>query len=461
MTGQLSTYRSVYFLGIGGIGMSALARWFKAQGFLVGGYDKTASALTASLEAEGMDIHYDDKVGRIPTAFYRKPETLVIYTPAVPENNIEFLFFKNDRYTMMKRSQVLGLITGSYYTIAIAGTHGKTTTSSLTAHLLKSAGIEVNAFLGGITANYGTNLLIGKSDAPVVVEADEYDRSFLTLYPDQVVVTSMDADHLDIYGTHEEVKKSFQDFISQMKEGGFLLKKKGLELKTKEGSTSSEYHLNESSVHAANIRVENGSFCFDYVDGDYKITGLQMQVPGYHNIENAVAAINMVRRLKLTDDQIRTGISSFAGVKRRFQYILKTEKTVLIDDYAHHPAEVEALLKSVRGLYPDRHITCVFQPHLYTRTRDFAAEFAESLSLADRVVLLNIYPARELPIEGVTSEIVANKVTSKEVEVCPKEQFVERLSELDLDVVLTVGAGDIDTYLEVLKDKIKVKYSLA
>lgn len=456
MTGELATYRSVYFLGIGGIGMSALARWFQAQGFLVGGYDKTPSDLTASLEAEGMDVHYDDKVGRIPTAFYKKQETLVIYTPAVPENNIEFQYFKNDRYVMMKRSQVLGLITGSYYTIAIAGTHGKTTTSSLTAHLLKSAGVEVNAFLGGITTNYQTNLLIGKPDAPVVVEADEYDRSFLTLFPDQVVVTSMDADHLDIYGTHEEVKKSFQDFVSQMKPGGYLLKKKGLELQAKEGRTVSEYHLTETSVHAENIRVEDGRFCFDYVDGVARIEDLKMQVPGYHNVENAVAAIAMVRKFGITDEKIKAGIASFTGVKRRFQYILKTEKLVLIDDYAHHPAEVEALLKSVRGLYPKRHITCVFQPHLYSRTKDFAVEFAESLSLADRVVLLNIYPARELPIEGVTSKLIADKVTSKEVRICPKEELVETLATLDLDIVLTVGAGDIDTYLGDLSEKLKL-----
>jgi UDP-N-acetylmuramate--alanine ligase len=447
----------VYFLGIGGIGMSALARWFQAQGFLVGGYDKTASTLTASLEAEGMDVHYDDKVGRIPTAFYKKQETLVIYTPAVPENNIEFQYFKNERYVMMKRSQVLGLITGSYYTIAIAGTHGKTTTSSLTAHLLKSAGVEVNAFLGGITTNYQTNLLIGKPDAPVVVEADEYDRSFLTLFPDQVVVTSMDADHLDIYGTHEEVKKSFQDFVSQMKTGGYLLKKRGLELQTLEGRTASEYHLTETSVHAENIRVENGCFCFDYVDGNSRIDGLTMQVPGYHNVENAVAAIAMVRKYGIADEKIKAGIASFTGVKRRFQYILKTEKLVLIDDYAHHPAEVEALLKSVRGLYPNRHITCVFQPHLYSRTKDFAAEFSESLSLADRVVLLNIYPARELPIEGVTSKLIADKVKSKEVRICPKEEMVETHSNLDLDIVLTVGAGDIDTYNGDLIEKLNMK----
>ncbi|MCU0428403.1 MAG: UDP-N-acetylmuramate--L-alanine ligase [Cytophagaceae bacterium] len=457
MTGELATYRQVYFLGIGGIGMSALARWFKAQGFLVGGYDKTESQLTQELVREGMDIHYDLQSGRIPTAFYKKSETLVVVTPAVPQTHVEYQYFQHEKYVMMKRSQVLGLITKSYYTIAIAGTHGKTTTSSLTAHLLKSAGIQVNAFLGGITANYGTNLLIGTPDAPVVVEADEYDRSFLTLFPDQAVVTSMDADHLDIYGSHEEVKKSFQEFVLQLKPGGFLLKKEGLPLQTSGACTSSEYHLERQAVHAENIRIEDGCFQFDYVDGEHRINGLVLQVPGYHNVENALAAITMVRRLQIPEEKIRAGIQSFLGVKRRFQYILKTEKITLIDDYAHHPAEVEALLTSVRGLYPSKKVTCIFQPHLYSRTRDFAAEFAQSLSLADEILLLDIYPAREAPIPGVSSASIAEGITGAKVQRCSKEEMIERLQSMELEVVLTVGAGDIDTYLDTLKEALEKK----
>ncbi len=457
---NLDHYKNIYFLGIGGIGMSAIARWFRAQGFTVGGYDKTATELTARLKEEGMDIHYDDQVGRIPTAFYKKEETLVVFTPAVPKDNVELLYFQNNDYPMMKRAQVLGLLTKDMFTIGIAGTHGKTTTSSMTAHVLKACGIKVNAFLGGITVNYESNLLIGEKNGVVVVEADEFDRSFLTLYPDIAVVTSTDADHLDIYGEAEEVKRSFALYASQIKEGGKLFLREGLDVGQPKGVETKQYAWDGKGIRTENLTVENGNFVFDYVSPEHRIEKISMAVPGYHNAENALAAISIALSLGLEPVTIKAAIENFKGVKRRFQYILKSDKVVFIDDYAHHPTELEAFLRSVKALYPDRKVTCVFQPHLYSRTRDFMEGFAKSLSLPDRLILLDIYPAREKPIEGITSKVIFDQVSQENKLLCDKQELMSVMEKEDVDVLVTVGAGDIDTFVKPVKELLVRKYSL-
>jgi len=463
----ISDYKNIYFLGIGGIGMSAIARWFAAQGYHVGGYDKTETLLTQQLEAEGMDIHYDNKVGRIPTAFYRKPETLVVFTPAVPKDNVELQYFETERYILMKRSQVLGLLTEDLITVAVAGTHGKTTTSSMLAHILKHAGANVSAFLGGITTNYNTNLLIGKPTSNIdkmpnvppfgkhicVVEADEFDRSFLTLYPDIAVVTSMDADHLDIYGEHNELIKSFNQFISQIKIKGHLIVRKGLEYQIRKDKITyvHEYASDGSDFSAANIRTENAIFTFDYRGKTQEIANIKLQIPGFHNVENATAAINACILLEVPVELIKEGLETFKGVKRRFEYIIKTEDLIFIDDYAHHPTEIEAFLKSVKALYPDKKITCIFQPHLYSRTRDFAEDFSKSLSMADELLLLDIYPARELPIPGVDSAMLLKDITAPKKHLVSKTNLMDKIKELQPEIIVTVGAGDIDTFVEPIK----------
>lgn len=457
---SLDIYKNIYFLGIGGIGMSAIARWFRAQGFVVGGYDKTATELTARLKEEGMDIHYDDQVGRIPTAFYKKEETLVVITPAVPKDNVELKYFQDSGYAMMKRSQVLGLLTKDMFTIGVAGTHGKTTTSSMTAHVLKSCGVKVNAFLGGITVNYESNLLIGEKNGVVVVEADEFDRSFLTLYPNIAVITSTDADHLDIYGEADEVKKSFGLYASQIKPGGKLFLREGLEVGKPKEVEIRNYAWNGKNIRTENLRIENGSFVFDYVSPTQRIDGISMMVPGFHNAENALAAISIALEMGLEPSKIKTGIESFKGVKRRFQYIVKSDKMVFIDDYAHHPTEIEAFLKSVKKLYGNKRVTCIFQPHLFSRTRDFMDGFAESLSLPDKLILLDIYPARELPIEGITSKVIFDKVTLKDKVLCSKQELMSVLEKEETDVLVTVGAGDIDTFVKPIKELLTKKYSL-
>ncbi len=455
---NLSNYKTIYFLGIGGIGMSALARWFNAQGFVVGGYDKTATELTAKLQAEGMDIHYDNKVGRIPTPFYSKEETLVVLTPAIPKDNIELSFFQSGGYTIMKRSQVLGLLTKDMFTIGVAGTHGKTTTSSMVAHLLKSCGVNVNAFLGGITTNYESNLLIGDKDGVVVVEADEYDRSFLTLYPNIAVITSTDADHLDIYGEADEVKKSFALFASQIKEKGTLFLREGLDVGSLPNIVIQNYAYNGKGIYANNIRIGEGKFVFDYRSSTHTIENISMLVPGFHNIENALAAISIALEMGMDSQNIKRAIESFKGVKRRFETIINSDKVIYVDDYAHHPKELEAFLKSIKELYKGKKITCVFQPHLFSRTRDFMDGFAESLSLADKLLLLDIYPARELPIEGVTSKIVFDKVKLSSKMLCTKANLMELLEKEDIEVLVTVGAGDIDTFVKPIKEMLVNRY---
>lgn len=441
----------VFFLGIGGIGMSALARWFRHEGYPVAGYDKTPSPLTEELEREGMKITFEDKVDSIPLDFTTDPdEVLVVWTPAIPKDSVLLNFFQA-HYQLKKRSEVLGMITKDFYTIAVAGTHGKTSTSSLVAHLLKSAGKPVAAFLGGITQNYNSNLILpGKSkDATlVVVEADEFDRSFLRLHPNEAVVTSADPDHLDIYGDEATILDGFRDFIRLVDKKGklYLQTHAWYRLGEQVGSGAGirEYGLRSSGIHAENITAKPGTFQFDYVGAKTQIKGLELHIPGFHNVENALAAIAIAVDHGVTEDQIREGIKSFRGVKRRFEIHSSTPGAIYIDDYAHHPEEIKACLSSVRAMFPTQRMTVIFQPHLFTRTRDFAEGFSESLSLADEVVLLDIYPARELPIPGVTSEMLMDGIKAGKKTLIQKNQVMDYLQESQPEVLVTMGAGDID-----------------
>jgi UDP-N-acetylmuramate--alanine ligase len=445
---ELHDIKRVYLIGIGGIGMSGLARYFHHLGCIVCGYDKTATDLTNELHNEGIQIIFDDNEEWIPMSF-RQPDagTLIIFTPAVPKDSAIVNFFKNRGFELFKRSQVLGLISKGMYTVAIAGTHGKTTTSTMVAHILKDSGIDCSAFLGGIASNYNTNVLYGKTNI-VVVEADEYDRSFLTLYPDIAVITSMDADHLDIYGDHSHLTDSFKMFASQIKEGGVLIHKKGLPLDT--GYTYSI--LEEADATASNIRIENGSFYFDFSNSDTDIRDIQLGIPGFHNVENATAAIEATLRLGVSAGDIRNALASFRGVHRRFEYIVKNDNHIYIDDYAHHPEELRAAINSVKKLYPDKKLVTIFQPHLYTRTRDFADGFAEVLDMTDELIMLDIYPARELPIEGVTSEMILGKMQLKNKRLAGKQEAIDIIKNEQPALLLTVGAGDIDTLVEPLKN---------
>jgi len=453
---KLTDFKYIYFLGIGGIGMSALARWFAANGFAVAGYDRTPTALTKKLQEEGIWVHFDDDINQIPALFREnKAQTLVIFTPAIPKSHITYNFLKDNGFVLKKRAQVLGLLAGGMFTLAVAGTHGKTTTSSMLAHLLRHSGLNCAAFLGGITQNYGTNLLINAPDDDLrkvfcVVEADEFDRSFLTLFPQIAIVTSTDADHLDIYGDHGAMLESFAAFVAQINPNGHLFMRQGLQLAHQTTAQVSEYALDSGAYRAQNVRVEDACFVFDIVYPAGIISDISMQVPGFHNVENAVAAAAVGLAVGLSAVQIKNGLQTFGGVKRRFEYCLKTDQKVLIDDYAHHPAEVEAFLRSVKALYPNRHLTAIFQPHLFSRTRDFAVEFAKSLSIADHLILLDIYPARELPMAGVTSDLIFDQVTCTKVQ-CLKSELLEVVKNSPTDVVVTIGAGDIDQYIEPIK----------
>ena len=452
---NLKALKHIYFLGIGGIGMSAIARWFIANGYALAGYDKTATPLTNALQAEGIAVHFTDDVNEIPAEYLANPaETLVVYTPAIPKDHKEFNYLKDNGFTLMKRSQVLGLLTESFFTIAVSGTHGKTTTSSMVSHILKNAGKNVTAFLGGITQNYGTNFLINESPDNVicVVEADEFDRSFLTLFPDLTIVTSTDADHLDIYGDHSQLLESFQLFVSQLKDGGKLYQRKGLNLQGFTKNQSAEYSLNEGDFYAKNLRIENAEMVFDIIYPNGIIKDCTLLTPGFHNVENALAATAVALEVGLSPEQIKEGICTFGGVKRRFEYHVRSEKVVYIDDYAHHPTEIQAFLSSVKALYPTRKLTVIFQPHLFTRTRDFQEGFAESLSLADDLILLDIYPARELPIEGVTSDIIFEKVTSPTKVLCTKDDVMAIIEEKQPELIVSVGAGDIDTLIPKIRE---------
>lgn len=447
---DFNKFEVIYFLGIGGIGMSALARYFNHHGKIVLGYDRTHTPLTSELEMEGIAVHYDDSVLEIPQLIKLTPQEkiLVVYTPAIPRDSAERIWFETNGYLMKKRSEVLGIITNTSPTIAIAGTHGKTTTTSLTAHLFKAAGHSCNAFLGGITVNYETNLLLGAISDWTVVEADEFDRSFLTLAPKLSVITSMDADHLDIYGDASHVHEGFQMFAGKLQSGGSIVVKKGLDIdKTHlaEGTTKYEYAVDQvCDFYATNIRIENRQYTFDLHCPMGVLENIAVGLPGRHNVENAVAASAMALLAGVPLESLRIGLSSFRGVHRRFEYIIKSEALTFIDDYAHHPEELRACIQSVRELYPDKKITGIFQPHLFTRTRDFAAEFSKSLSLLDEVILLPIYPARELPIEGVSSDMLMANITSSQKLLLQKNEVLPYLASNKPEVLLTLGAGDID-----------------
>ncbi|ATP57333.1 UDP-N-acetylmuramate--L-alanine ligase [Pedobacter ginsengisoli] len=444
---ELDNIKRVYFVGIGGIGMSALARYFIKRKCIVCGYDKTKTNLTTALEQEGILISYVDNEDTLPNCFTEDDtETLVVYTPAIPKNSQILNYFKGHGFKLKKRSEVLGIISKGQFCIAVAGTHGKTTTSSVVAHILTDTGYGCTAFLGGIATNYNSNFLIGNNNV-VVVEADEYDRSFLTLHPDISVITSMDADHLDIYGDASHLQESFKLFAAQLKPEGTLFAKKGLPIA---GSISYSADM-DSEVRAKNIRVEHASFVFDYQDADHLIEGISLMLPGKHNVENTVAAIAVALKLGIDPDKIKAAVANFKGVKRRFEYIVNSPEHIYIDDYAHHPEELRACFNAVRQLYPDKKLTVIFQPHLFTRTRDFADDFAKVLSTADDLVLLEIYPARELPLEGINSQYLLDKISLEDKEICGKDLVVARIKNKQPELLLTVGAGDIDTLIQPLK----------
>jgi len=447
--------------------MSALARWFLLNGKKVAGYDRTQTPLTEKLIAEGISVHYEDNVSLIPDHFVKeKEETLIIYTPAVPKDHKELGYFNQNGFQVKKRSEVLGALSKKYFTIAIAGTHGKTTTSSMVAHILKHSGRNMVAFLGGITTNYETNFIYThpeSKDTIAVVEADEFDRSFLQLNPDIAVITSADADHLDIYGNKSSLEESFRQFAGRIKKDGILFVNSRVAKKfpVKEGILMKTYSRNEGDLKSLGLRIKSGHYILDYQNGHDQINDLNLAVPGNHNVENLIVAVGVCLKLGLTKEEISAAVKTFTGVKRRFEYILKTDKVILIDDYAHHPVEIEAFLKTLKTLYQGRKITAIFQPHLYSRTRDFADGFAHSLSLADTVILLDIYPARELPIPGVTSEIIFDHVTSKEKILCSKSELTEKLRDIkDPGVVATIGAGDIDQLVEPVKQKLIELYGV-
>lgn len=453
----LTTYTSIYFVGAGGIGMSALVRYCLAKGYAVAGYDRVPSALTEALVKEGAEIVYDDSVELIPKAFLDAKRTLVVYTPAVPNTHAGLVYFREHNFTVVKRAVLLGLIVNEGRGLCVAGTHGKTTVSSMTAHILAQSSIGCNAFLGGILKNYDSNLILSAKSDLMVVEADEYDRSFHQLRPYMAVVTATDADHLDIYGTYEAYLDSFRHFTSLIQSGGVLIMKKGLALQPDlaEGVRLYTYSLeDDADFHARNIRIGNGRICFDWVYPDGVVADIDLGVPVPINVENGVAAMALAWLNGATIDEMRRAMKSFSGARRRFDYWIREGKTVLIDDYAHHPNEIKASLLSIRKLYAGKKISVIFQPHLYTRTRDFCDEFAEALSLADELILLDIYPAREQPIPGVTSRIIFDKVKCERKECCPKEKLLETIKGRNFEILITLGAGDIDRMLPAIKEEL-------
>lgn len=448
---NIDQIKNVFLIGIGGIGMSGLARYFQNQGRFVSGYDKTETELTKKLMSEGMTIIYDDEPSLLPENIVELTlETLIIYTPAIPSDSAILNFLKSQGHILHKRAEVLGLLSQSKYTIAVAGTHGKTTTSSMIAHILTDSGFYCSAFLGGIASNYHTNMLISDSNL-LVVEADEYDRSFLTLHPDIAIVTSTDADHLDIYDNRDRLIESFQLFVEQTTEKGTRIIRKGLSLPTDISYAQGE----KADVYASDTRIIDGEFYFDYHHGNEVISDLHLGIPGNHNVENAVAAITAARLLGIPAEKIRKALSNFLGVKRRFEYIVKGDKNIYIDDYAHHPAELKAFFTAVKSLYPKKKLTAVFQPHLFTRTRDFVEDFAAALSLVDELVLMPIYPAREKPIEGVTSEWLLGKVTIQNKRILDQAGVEELVQKEMPELIVTVGAGNIDRLVNPIKELLK------
>lgn len=446
---NIETIKSVYFVGAGGIGMSALVRYFLFKGKVVAGYDRTPTPLTETLIAEGAQIHYEESVALIPEACKDKETTLVVYTPAVPQEHEEQVWFRTNGFEIQKRAQVLGTITRSGKGLCVAGTHGKTTTSTMAAHLLHQSHVECTAFLGGISKNYGTNLLLSQHSPYVVIEADEFDRSFHWLSPYMSVITSSDPDHLDIYGTERAYLESFEHYTTLIQPGGALILRKDISLRPQlqPGVRLFTYSRDEGDFHAENIRIGNGEILIDFVAPDTRINGIRLGVPVSINIENGVAAMALAHLNGATDDEIRAGMESFRGVDRRFDFKIKNDRTVFLSDYAHHPSEIRQSVLSMRELYQDRKITAVFQPHLYSRTRDFYRDFADSLSLLDEVILIDIYPAREAPIPGVSSQLIYDNLRPGiEKSMCKKEELTNFLKEKNIDVLITLGAGDIDNY---------------
>jgi UDP-N-acetylmuramate--alanine ligase len=445
----LTHCKSIYFIGIGGIGMSALARYFNTQGVLVSGYDKTPTDLTKALEQEGIAIHFEDDLNKID-----KSATVIVYTPAIPANHNELNYYRDNGYLVVKRSDVLQWITENAFTIAIAGTHGKTTTTSMTAHILRHTGYGCNAFLGGIASNYGTNFWSHEKNV-VVVEADEYDRSFLKLSPNIAVITAVDPDHLDIYGTAEEVLKAFGEFSDKIKTGGTLIQKKGTHFVTNAATKnilSYAYNQEDASFHTINLKVVDGSYHFDIAHPKGILKNIILNMGGLHNVENATAAIAIAISLGIEEDKIVKAVAAFAGVKRRFEYKVKTPNKVLIDDYAHHPEELNALITGIRSIFPGEKMVLVFQPHLYSRTKDQCEGFVETLDKADEVILLPIYPARELPMEGVSSEMLLNKMSLSNKKIMSKEQLFEWAEKTTDKLIVMAGAGDIDVCITKVQE---------
>ena len=448
-------FTKYYFLGIGGIGMSALARYFNAKGFAVAGYDRVASRLTHELEAEGIVINYDDCETAIPQEYRDKATTMVVYTPAIPADNKQMCYLQQGGFQLAKRAAVLGQITRIERGLCVAGTHGKTTTSTMLAHILHQSHVDCNAFLGGVAKNYSSNLLLSDKSNLVVIEADEFDRSFHQLSPYMAIVTATDADHLDIYGTHEAYIESFAHFTELIVEGGTLIVKKGIELvpRVAKGVAVYTYSSTEKAdFYADNVRIADGSLFFDFVAPDCRVENIELGVPVLINVENAVAALAISHLNGVTANEMHSGLRSFEGIRRRFDFQLRTPRMTIIDDYAHHPKEIEASIRSVNSLYPDRKKVFVFQPHLYTRTRDFYREFAAALSYAEQVVLVELYPAREEPIEGVSSALILDNVISPIRRLTTKANLIATLREMDFSVLVTVGAGDLDRDLPEIVD---------
>lgn len=453
--------KSVYFVGAGGIGMSAIARYFLRQGKMVAGYDKTPSKLTQALEQEGMLIHYDEDVEKIPQACRDPKETLVIYTPAIPAEHKELQFFRNGGFDIQKRAQVLGTLTKEHKGLCVAGTHGKTTTSTMCAHIMHQSSLDCNAFLGGISKNYGTNYILSDDSDYVVIEADEFDRSFHWLRPWMTVITSSDPDHLDIYGTKEAYLESFRHYTTLIQPGGALIIHTGLEMKADvaEGVRTYTYGTDEGDFHAENIKIEKGEITFDFISPIENVLGVRLGQPVPINIDNGIGAMAMAQLNGCTADELRKGMETYAGVDRRFDFSLRTEKHVVLSDYAHHPKEIYQSAKSMKQVYHDRHITAIFQPHLYTRTRDFYMDFADALSQLDEVILCDIYPAREQPIPGVTSKLIYdNLAPGVEKSMIKKDEVLDLVSKRDFDVLIILGAGDLDNYVPEITKIIESKH---
>lgn len=456
---EFNNIHNVYLLGIGGIGMSALAKYFKIKGCNVAGYDRTPSSITDELINIGIKIHFTEDILLIPDVFKQKQSTLIIYTPAVPSNNIEYEWFLKNDYNIKKRAVVLGEITNNKYVLAVSGTHGKTTISTCLAHIFNFAQNGCNAFLGGISKNFNSNFLFSETSKINIVEADEYDRSFLKLKPNSAIITAIDADHLDIYNNHQNVINAYKDFALNIKTGGMLLVKKESGFPTNIVKNTYTYSLKQQAdCYISNLKLNNGKFIFNVITPWGTINDITPEVTGMYNVENLLAAISLSLCEGLPADVIKNAVSVFSGVKRRFDLQVASNYVTYIDDYAHHPEEIKAFINSVKGVFTDKKLTGVFQPHLYTRTRDFADKFAESLSLLDELILLDIYPARELPIKDVTSKIISDKVKLKNVTLCNKSELLTIVKSKKPELLLTMGAGDIDTLVEPLKNLLLTNY---